>query len=138
MRTIKVKKDKLLEKLKQNRDAHRALFLKAQEGYRKVVIQVLDRSLAEARKEGGKIRIWFNIDAPIDHTRDYNRVIGMLQWHGEEDIELTEVEYTNYILDDWSWKSAFVSTSCSYSTSSSCSSTVNKVFEEDTPIDEED
>jgi hypothetical protein len=32
-----------------NREAHRNLFLKAQEGYRKLVIEELERMLADAR-----------------------------------------------------------------------------------------
>jgi hypothetical protein len=39
MNTVKVKRDELLAKVRANRDAHRDLFLKAQEGYRKLVIE---------------------------------------------------------------------------------------------------
>jgi len=52
MNTVKVKREELLTKVRSNRDAHRSLFLKAQEGYRKLVIEELDRMLADAR--GGR------------------------------------------------------------------------------------
>jgi hypothetical protein len=49
MNSVKVHKAELLEKVKRNRDAHRDLFLKAQEGYRTAVIAELDRMLADAK-----------------------------------------------------------------------------------------
>ena len=55
MNTVKVKREELLTKVRANRDAHRTLFLKAQEGYRKLVIEELDRMLKDA-KEGLRIQ----------------------------------------------------------------------------------
>ena len=49
MNTVKVKREELLAKVRSNRDAHQTLFLKAQEGYRKLVIEELDRMLEDAR-----------------------------------------------------------------------------------------
>jgi hypothetical protein len=50
MNTVKVKREDLLTKVRANREAHRDLFLKAQEGYRKLVIEELDRMLADANE----------------------------------------------------------------------------------------
>jgi hypothetical protein len=55
MNTVKVKREELLTKVRANRDAQRTLFLKAQEGYRKLVIEELDRILKDA-KEGLRIQ----------------------------------------------------------------------------------
>ena len=49
MNDVKVKREELLAKVRANRDAHRSLFLLAQEGYRKLVIEELDKMLADAR-----------------------------------------------------------------------------------------
>jgi hypothetical protein len=54
MNQVKVRRADLLAQVRTNRDAHRELFLKAQEGYRKLVIEELDRMLKDA-KEGRSI-----------------------------------------------------------------------------------
>jgi len=72
MTTVKVKRQELLTKVRANRDAHRELFLKAEEGYRKLVIEELDRMLAEA-KAGRKVSRSINLAEPVDHTTDQNR-----------------------------------------------------------------
>jgi hypothetical protein len=49
MNDVKVKREELLSKVRANRDAHRSLFLLAQEGYRKLVIEELDKMLPMRR-----------------------------------------------------------------------------------------
>jgi hypothetical protein len=71
MNTVKVKREELLTKVRSNRDAHRTLFLKAQEGYRKLVIEELDRMLADA-KAGRPIQRSINLAEPADHSADYD------------------------------------------------------------------
>jgi hypothetical protein len=61
-----------------NRDPHRELFLKAQEGYRKLVIEELDRMLADA-KAGRQISRSINLAKPVDHTADYDGILAMLK-----------------------------------------------------------
>jgi hypothetical protein len=104
METTKIEKAKLLEKLLVNRNAHRAIFLKAQVGYRKTVIRQLDKMLKLART-GKPIRLQVHIavPAPIDQTGDYDRVIAMLRWTQDKVIELDATEFSNYVLDNWRW-----------------------------------
>jgi len=68
MNTVKVKREELLTKVRSNRDAHRTLFLKAQEGYRKLVIEELDRMLADA-KAGGPIARSINLVGTVRSHR---------------------------------------------------------------------
>ncbi len=73
MNTVKVKREELLTKVRSNRDAHRSLFLKAQEGaqegYRKLVIEELDRMLADAR--GGRpIQRSVTLTEPSNHVKE--------------------------------------------------------------------
>jgi hypothetical protein len=72
-------------------NVHRSLFLKAQDGYRKLIIEELDRMLAEA-KAGRRISRSINLAEPVDHTSDYDRVIMML-----------ENEFDQYVRDRWAW-----------------------------------
>lgn len=105
MNTVKVKKEDLLSKLLVNRENHRSLFLKAQEGYRALVIAELDKSLKDAR-EGREIRTYISMDAPEDHTDDYDNVIEMLQMSVDTEITLLAQDFQRYVLDKWQWSQA--------------------------------
>jgi hypothetical protein len=102
MNTVKVKREDLLAKERANRDAHRELFLKAQEGYRKLVIEELDKMLAEA-KAGRRISRSINLAEPVDHTSDYDRVIMMLEMSVDDTIILAANEFDQYVRDYWTW-----------------------------------
>lgn len=102
MNSVEVKKSELLEVVKKNRDNHRAVFLKAQEGYRKAVIKELDDMLEQARK-GDKIKRAVTLEAPHDHTGEYDEVIAMLEMSVDNLIELQRQEFNQYVLDKWSW-----------------------------------
>lgn len=102
MNSVKVKRGELLEKLQTNRDGHRHLFLKAQDGYRKAVIEALDKALTDAR-EGREYRIYIALQAPEDHTEDYDTVISMLTMSVDEDIEIEQHDFQCYVRDKWQW-----------------------------------
>jgi hypothetical protein len=102
MNTVKVKRQELLTKVRANRDAHRDLFLKAQEGYRKLIIEELDRMLAEA-KAGRRISRSINLAEHVDHTSDYDRVIMMLEMSVDDTIVLDANEFDQYVRDRWAW-----------------------------------
>lgn len=110
---VTVKRDELLEKLKTNRDAHRAIFLKALEGYRTEAIKELDSMLSDAR-DGKRIRRAIMLIEPEDHTRDYNRVINMLTMCVSEVVFVTESEFAQYVEDDWNWKRQFIESTRGY------------------------
>lgn len=113
MQKVKIKREDLLRNVQLNRSKHRNLFLKAQEGYREEVIEELDKMLKEAR-EGKRIRRLIELPEPVDHTSDYDRVIRMLEMSVDEEIELTSVEFDQYVMDNWSWKEFVFATNSSY------------------------
>lgn len=102
MRDIRVRKAELLQRLRENRDAHRAEFLKAQENFRIRVISVLDQMLEEARS-GKPIRTSLGLLSPQDHTADYNNAIEMLDMSVEPDILLDEQSFRWFVRNEWSW-----------------------------------
>ena len=113
MNTVAVKREELLTKVRTNRDAHRTLFLKAQEGYRKLVIEELDRMLADA-KAGRPIARPINLVEPADHTEDYDRVLAMLEMSVDDTVILGAEEFSQYVLDRWTWSRFAISTNKSY------------------------
>ena len=113
MRTVTVKKAALLGTVTENREAHREIFLKAQEGYREDMIAELELRLKEAR-EGKVIRRAITMPEPSDHTSDYDRVIAMLNMSVDDEIELDEHEFECFVLDQWGWKASAMHTNMSY------------------------
>lgn len=113
MNAIKVQKAELLEKLKGNRAAHSAQFDQASAGYRAKVIEALESRLKDAR--AGKLpQLIFNLPMPVDQTKAYDRVIGMLELSVEDIIELEEHDYQQYVLDEWSWSHATTASNTFY------------------------
>jgi hypothetical protein len=113
MNTVKVKREELLTKVRTNRDAHRALFLKAQEGYRKLVIEELDRMLADAR-DGRPIQRSVTLTEPSNHVKDYDRVIAMLEMSVDDTITLDSQDFDRYVMDNWDWSRFALSTNTAY------------------------
>lgn len=102
MNTVKVSRAKLLEILKKNRDGHRELFLKAQEGYRAAVIKALDNALTDACN-GVAFRTFVDLAAPEDHTGDYDTVISMLELSVDPEIVIDRGEFQQFVMDKWDW-----------------------------------
>ena len=116
MHAITVKKEELLKKLTANRDAHRAIFLEAQAGFRKRVVEELDRRLEAARK-GEAINLHIGLVEPQDHTDDYERVICMLEMDQAPTVELEEHDFAQYVMDDWGWSIQSLTANSAYSVS---------------------
>jgi len=127
MNIVKVERDALLTIVKGNRDKHREIFLDALKGFRAKVIDILEQRLADARA-GRRLNVRVNLPTPIDQTREYDRVIKMLEMSVEPQIELTQSEFSAYVMDDWSWKHQFTATNSAY--------TVAAI--QDSPIGEDD
>lgn len=115
MRQVTVKRDELLAIVMKNREQHRAIFLDALDGYRKKVVEELERALAEA-KRGERFRTAIRLVQPIDQTREYDRVIRMLELTPDETIVLQQQEFDAYVLDQWHWRQQFVANSMNYAT----------------------
>jgi dsDNA-binding SOS-regulon protein len=113
METINVAKDRLLATLKQNREDHLDLFLKAQEGYRLQVIEVLDERLQQAR-DGKQVSTFINLPEPKNYTEAFDTAISMVEWAEGATIELDQRDFERYVLNKWEWAQAFIATNSQY------------------------
>ncbi len=114
MKKVKVSKSRLIESMTKNRENHRKIFLEALDGWKKKVIEELEKSVADAR-DGKQFRTSLHLPQPTDHTSDYDTVIAMAEMSVDDDIELDHVEFLRYVRDEWGWKEDFLSTSSLYS-----------------------
>lgn len=113
MKSVTVDKNQLLEIVKKNRNDHAELFSELEVNYRERVIRALE-TRAAAIKDGGKIELYFDLPEPRNQTKDYDRVISMLEMSTDDKIQLSASEYDNYVRDIWSWTSSLASQSMAY------------------------
>jgi hypothetical protein len=110
---VTVKKETLLAALRKNREWHRSVFLKAQEGFRRLCIKHLDEMLADA-KEGRAFKLSVGLQAPQDHTKEYDVNIQMLEMSEDEKLVISEEQFRHFVQDDWEWRADFLSNSAQY------------------------
>ena len=120
MKTVKISKDKLLVKLRENRNDHRQIFKVPLEGWKQTVTKVLE-SAAKAALDGMRYKTHFHIPMPEDHTPDYDEIIERVEWHEEELIDLEVLEFSRYVRDRWDWQPDFIGLASTYSSSSGSS-----------------
>lgn len=111
---MKFSKNELVKIIQANRDEHRSIFEEAIEGYRAKAVDDLNAYI-ERVKNGDVVRIQIYYPQPEDHTKDYDRLLKMLSMTTEDEINLTETQFAQYVEDDWVWKQQFLTTNSSYS-----------------------
>lgn len=113
MKTVRLNKPNLIEVLTKNRASHRALFEKAFDGYRNECIRILNQNLDSLKKNSRHV-VFFTESPPEDHTEDYDRVLAMLAMSVDDTVELTSSEFSQYVQDDWSWKTTWEASNSKY------------------------
>jgi hypothetical protein len=111
--TVRLRKDDLIAAIRGNRDGHRAAFLQAQQGWHTIVLEELERRLADARA-GRKVNTIFSYPEPVDHTRDYDRVLRILDMSLDPELELSQQDFAKYVMDDWEWKAQWTQSTVAY------------------------
>lgn len=113
---IAVDRTTLIEKLRENRETHRSIFEEALTGYQEKALEELESKIEAIRSNGRKpISLFIHLPAPEDHTDDYDRVIGLLEWGVDDVVNLDDKEYANYVNDDWNWKQNWLISNSAYS-----------------------
>ncbi len=113
MKSVNVNVGWLLAKVTENKENHRAAFEKAYEGYKNAAIKTLEENL-ELFRRGKRTRIVWNETPPEDHTKDYTRVIEMLNASVDTEVELDASEFANFVQDDWHWMQNWTTSNSKY------------------------
>lgn len=111
-RQITVKKEELLAKLRENRDIHVKEFNEAKEGFHQAYMDKIDDLIKRANDGDYKFRV--EIIKPESHEKEYNTIIAMLEMSVEDEIELDEASFRNFVLDEWDWSKAFLEATAFY------------------------
>ena len=112
---VTVKKNELLEELKTNRAKHIAEYEEAVKEYKIALIAYFSKQLQLAKKgQLEELQLHIGFSEPDDHTADYDRVIKMVSMGVREEIQMSEQEFSKYVMDDWEWKHHFLAAKTAY------------------------
>lgn len=125
MKTVRVKKEKLIETLRENRVKHETEYKTVYGLWRTQYITLLTERITQVRENNPSLNSfkenvelgYINLPMPKSYISDYDTAIQMLEWTQEEEITLDRREFEQYVLDNWGWKSDFETVKCRYSVS---------------------
>lgn len=116
MKTVKVSKEELLIKVKQNLEKHITEYEQTVQGYNEDLRAALKKAYSDAHKEKpvNLNDIVKFCSVPQSHETDYQRTISMLEMSTDNIIELTSQEFNQIVLDEWNWKQQFEMSASTY------------------------
>jgi hypothetical protein len=113
---VKVDRQTLLSKLTANRNTHKQEFEEAWIDYLSLAKKELRKAARNVDKteKSSPVKAPSLYPIPASHEDDYDRIIGLLQFTEDEEIELDDRDYERYVLDNWEWKEQFATTNAFY------------------------
>lgn len=116
LKTVRVAKNSLLAKLKENRSKHIQDYKTALEGYHLEVERLVHEASTNLKQDKTfyATGLFIHESPPEDHTKEYDKVIATLELSLDDQFYLTEQDINCYILDNWSWKQNFAATTSKY------------------------
>jgi uncharacterized protein YbjQ (UPF0145 family) len=111
--SVKVSKDELLAKLRENREKHEAEYEDAVLKHRGEAIAELQLRLQKI-EAGGKIDLSFNLPTPKEFLESFDEAISMLEWEQSDEIELDQRDFQRYVLNKWEWGQLFAASTSLY------------------------
>lgn len=116
MNAIKMKRTELLGIVRENKSKHIDLFNEAVVDYKHLVLQLAQANLKLAKT--GELTEFSKIKplpaAPVSYEDSYRRAERMLELSVDDVIEIEEDVFNQLVLDEWTWKRAFVTSNAMY------------------------
>src|SRR5258708_7168929 len=106
---VRVTKEDLLKALQDNRAEHRQIFEEAIDAWHKSVQEKLAKMVEQAKRGPEHVELMVGLPRPEDHTKDYDRVIRMITMSKDDEFELSERDFAQFVMDEWGWQAAFLS-----------------------------
>ena len=114
MNSVTLRKADVLARVRENRQKHEQIYEEAVSGFRALAIEKLTESLEDA-KAGKPVRQSLHLEEPQHRLDEYDTVVDMLEMSIDDQVELEEHEFKQYMRDDWSWKRQFLAANSTYS-----------------------
>lgn len=113
MDQVRVKKAQLIETLRANRDEHAEQYQRAIEKYRERTLEWFNAQV-EILKAGRDPQRSSPLPVPEEHTEDFDRVIEMMNWTLNDEVELSQMEFEQYVRNQWGWARTFTANTAAY------------------------
>lgn len=97
-RIVNINKKDLIDKILQNKEAHILEFEEAKKAYVIEAHRLLEG--AKKRVDEGKMDILVRLTTPVNRADEYDKVIEMFKWEVNEEVQLTQSEFNEYVHDD--------------------------------------
>lgn len=97
-RTIKVKKVKLIQQIKENKEVHIKEYEKAVVAYKEEALKQLNNEIT--RVKDGALDAKLKLVTPINNSDNYDKIIEMFEWEVDEFVELSQNEFLEYVQDE--------------------------------------
>jgi hypothetical protein len=110
---VAVKKEDLIAALKKNREQHKKDYDEGLEGYRRALVLELAAMLGAA-KEDKDVNHTIDLERPQEHLEEYDQLLLMLDMSVDTTVLLTQTEFRQYVMDKWSWKERFTTSTEAY------------------------
>lgn len=97
-RTIKISKSKLIETIQKNKEEHIKDYDEAVEAYKKEGA----KQLKDCKKQldDGSLKIKLQLVTPVNRATEYDKIIEMFNWELNDEVELSQSEFNDYVHDD--------------------------------------
>ena len=116
MQEINMRREELLDIVRENRTKHEADYVEALEDYKSVVLKLTTQNLKIAKTgDVSKFSQIKNVPpSPSCYLKEYDRAIRMLELSADDVISVDQHIFNQLVLDEWAWKQSFAATSMAY------------------------
>jgi len=113
MNVTVLRKD-VLEALRTNREEHIEMYEEVMEGYRRESKRILMKKLRQL-ENGEKVNMQFSLAELQSHVKTFDRIIRMQEMSVDTEIDLSETQFSAYVMGDWDWMRSWALSNSNYS-----------------------
>lgn len=78
------------------------------------LVELAERITAGTDKDYALTALAHQQQKPESHVADYEKALAMLEMHTEPTIEIENLEFTEYVQDEWRWKRDWLHSNSKY------------------------
>jgi hypothetical protein len=97
-RTIEVKKDELIARIKENKENHIKEYAKAIVAYKVEAIKQLAEQTQKVKN--GSVDAKLDLISPVDNSKNYDDILALFTWDVKDVVELGQDEFKEYVQDE--------------------------------------